>query len=317
MHMDGIPQQATKEQTPKAKTRNNEQLIATRGQKAKITLSTSTPKYIHERLNNSEYFIYPLLVPPYVPLRTSFVLAKKYNIAACRIQKNLSTILWSIFCFLNNKEFYTTNNISLTARFRTIMKYDVCNATEVTGIGNNRYNAKIAILRDPLERFLSAFVDKCIREAEKNPTRCYGCKGDMVCLLEKQYYRFMRIAAGEIKEYSFEDRHFAPMTWFCDFNKHNIKTFDILTLGETEKHQAELIDKHAEIFSKNHVEKNLTDYIQKEVRDNPTPHSTTGSDIRKTIGNFMRTNQKIMSLLQLLYANDYTVFNIPSPFLEH
>jgi hypothetical protein len=67
----------------------------------------------------------------------------------------------------------------------------------------------LAIVRNPIDRFLSGFLDKCIRK----PTQvdyCNGCEGNMTCFLISQYERMMEQVKKKHLLRSFEDMHFFP-----------------------------------------------------------------------------------------------------------
>lgn len=70
------------------------------------------------------------------------------------------------------------------------------------------------VTRDPVDRFISGFVDKCVNEKTwlEHPSRCNGCKTNLTCFTEKQYDRLLRLSKGANLN-SFDDRHFAPQSW--------------------------------------------------------------------------------------------------------
>ncbi|CAB04541.2 Sulfotransferase domain-containing protein [Caenorhabditis elegans] len=257
------------------------------------------------------------LIPPYVPFRSTFVTSPKYSLAACRIQKNLSTILLNLFCFLNTPRKFSKTGNSLTVEFRNHISVETCNKTHANHIAmNTTFTTKLAIIRDPVERFLSGFVDKCIHEAEKKDYRCYGCNKDMVCVLKEQYERFKLIAEGRLLSFSYEDRHFAPMSWFCDFDSETIKNYRFLFFGETEEKQSQTIRELMNIFSVHGVDNGTISHIFQELSANRTKHSTSGSAIREKIGKEMRSDPEAMRLLHLIYENDYRIFKLQSPFIQ-
>ncbi|EGT40749.1 hypothetical protein CAEBREN_22727 [Caenorhabditis brenneri] len=255
------------------------------------------------------------LIPPFIPFRSTFVTSPKYSLAACRIQKNLSTILLNLFCYLNTPRKFSKKASSLTIEFKNHLSTQTCNTTHATHIATNTtFATKLAIIRDPVERFLSGFVDKCIHEARNKDERCYGCDRDMVCVLQEQYKRFQLIVDAKLTSFSYEDRHFAPMSWFCDFDTETIKNYRFLYFGETEQQQGQTINELMDVLNQHGVENQTITHIFDELSANRTKHSTSGSAIRKKVGEEMRRNKVAMRLLYLLYENDYRVFNLKSPF---
>ncbi|CAI2358155.1 unnamed protein product [Caenorhabditis sp. 36 PRJEB53466] len=258
------------------------------------------------------------LIPPFIPFRSTFVTSPKYSLAACRIQKNLSTILLNLFCFLNTPRKFTRRASSLTIEFKNYVSVETCNDTHATHIGaDHNFTTLLAIIRDPVERFLSGFVDKCIHEANHKKTRCYGCNKNMMCVLKAQYERFQLIADGKLTNFSYEDRHFAPMSWFCDFTRETVKNYRFLYFGETEEEQGETVDELMTVFEDHGVDNHTTTYISEELSANRTKHSTSGSMIRIRTGYEMRKSKEAMKMLYLIYENDYKAFNLNSPFSNY
>lgn len=82
-------------------------------------------------------------------------------------------------------------------------------------------------VREPIDRFLSGYVDKCIRKVmnvvviiakrSRSPTRinfCNNCWANMTCFILAEYDRLMKQASnGSRLPNTFEDRHFGPQNW--------------------------------------------------------------------------------------------------------
>ncbi|KAK5974391.1 hypothetical protein GCK32_021608 [Trichostrongylus colubriformis] len=82
-----------------------------------------------------------------------------------------------------------------------------------------------AVVRHPIDRFLSGYVDKCMKErtyfTEKE--RCFGCQNDMRCFVDHLHEVFINHSRGgdsgrtgdpvsrSVNHYYI--RHFAPQTW--------------------------------------------------------------------------------------------------------
>lgn len=97
-----------------------------------------------------------------------FQIAEKYKLNICSIEKNFSTILTAIACYLFNEEKYTSEkrNLNDDTYHRRLCK-DVNEAFDFVEL-ETKFNARlddwmhIAPVREPIERFISGFLDKCL-----------------------------------------------------------------------------------------------------------------------------------------------------------
>ena len=86
----------------------------------------------------------------------------------CVIEKNLSTILTAILCFLHNEERFKANNRNINAED---FHHRFCRTSnEALNLNLLEKKFKIPLIewthivavRDPIERFISGFTDKCL-----------------------------------------------------------------------------------------------------------------------------------------------------------
>lgn len=106
----------------------------------------------------------------------------------------------------------------------------------------------IAIIRDPIDRFLSGFVHKCVRYEQliqwpnnfltkllrsqrhysvftsvaqfclkldlfRDKESCYECQSNMTCFVDALFKRSADFAAGRLLDYDEKDMHFYPQNW--------------------------------------------------------------------------------------------------------
>ncbi|KAI6239882.1 hypothetical protein M3Y99_00520600 [Aphelenchoides fujianensis] len=149
-------------------------------------------------------------------METRIRTAPNLRLGACVIQKCLSTVVSSLLCFLRNETAFRAAGRSFGSEYAADQ---FCpKAEEAASVAEAKESNKsgewtfFVVVRDPIDRFLSGYVDKCIR----NPTRfrfCNGCKANFTCFVLSEFRRFERqIRAGRL-ERTFEDRHFAPQNW--------------------------------------------------------------------------------------------------------
>ncbi|KAH7701139.1 Protein C18B2.1, partial [Aphelenchoides avenae] len=153
-------------------------------------------------------------------LETRLRVASKYRLMACLIQKNMSTLLQAIMCFLHNEEAFKKSGRvfsreSTDVRFcRDRNEYNYVRIVEKAfGITRNTTASwkYLAVVRDPIDRFLSAYVDKCIRKPYA-PKYCNDCGANMTCFVMREYDRIMKQASIKWMARTFEDRHFFPQS---------------------------------------------------------------------------------------------------------
>ncbi|EPB69091.1 hypothetical protein ANCCEY_11818 [Ancylostoma ceylanicum] len=81
--------------------------------------------------------------PPFHRYREYFQDIPKYRLCTCFIEKVMSTIRDGIFCYLNDPVEFVSHN-------RRISTENYVNR-----------RVKFAVVRDPIDRFLSGYADKC------------------------------------------------------------------------------------------------------------------------------------------------------------
>uniref|UniRef100_A0A915EH63 Sulfotransferase n=1 Tax=Ditylenchus dipsaci TaxID=166011 RepID=A0A915EH63_9BILA len=86
--------------------------------------------------------------------------------------------------------------ISFEKRFRVVPVFgSIFVLSKRLGLSNWLH---LAVVRDPIHRFLSAFVDKCVLERtwRRFPARCNRCQTNMTCFVDRQFERMVQFAAG-------------------------------------------------------------------------------------------------------------------------
>ncbi|KAK6756195.1 hypothetical protein RB195_014535 [Necator americanus] len=193
----------------------------------------------------------------------------------------MTTITAAIFCYLTNTSEFLLNNrtISTEEYYRRFcldqndMTYDEVHNT----LGSSR--VEYAVVRDPVERFLSGFVDKCINEAKKNEQRCFGCKGDMNCFVEKMYSVMLAAQRANSSKYDYELAHFAPQTWYCNF-KDNFHYYTTVSYEEGFDGILNLAKNHEMIYEKAGVPEELRRTIYTELLGVPSLYAGNCECIR-------------------------------------
>lgn len=109
-------------------------------------------------------------------------------------------------------------------------------------------------------------------------------------------------------EESYEDRHFMPQAWFCNFKNYKDK---ILTLPFEEKEN--ILNQLKKTTIKRGFDENFIVNLIKNIFMTKTPHTTTNNEIRKKIKKQIYDDKNLLRSIYNLYYIDYKVFGYQRP----
>ncbi|ETN83028.1 hypothetical protein NECAME_01827 [Necator americanus] len=217
------------------------------------------------------------LLPPYHNLVEAIMVEPKYNLVSCQIEKVMTTIRDGIFCYLTNNTEFLAHNRSIsteywTSRFcdNTFLRLGVEEVLEEFGPNLTLFT----VVRHPIDRFLSGYVDKCINEKGYFPSEklCFSCGHDLRCFIEKlykilwEYYmnntNVHTIIGRDITYYHI--RHFAPQTWYCNFKKFK-NDYIIVDYHTGTNGTVRIADEFDKIFEQAHVPDDMRAVIHSEM----------------------------------------------------
>ncbi|VDO84033.1 unnamed protein product [Heligmosomoides polygyrus] len=162
---------------------------------------------------------------------------------------------------------------------------------EVTKVIGTR-NVLFAVVRHPIDRFLSGYLDKCHR------WRCFGCGGDMRCFIEKMHRILIEFSHKTIRRtrmLRYYVLHFAPQTWFFpDISKAGMSN------GISGHFYRQAFRSLAKIYSRCC----LQDFIK-----GTTAHSTSKSALRGTVEKQLLSDAYLMRLIMQMYYYDFVEFD--------
>ncbi|PIC44222.1 hypothetical protein B9Z55_004663 [Caenorhabditis nigoni] len=263
-------------------------------------------------------------IPPFVNFDREYAIAPKYNLSICRIKKSMSTLMSGVACVLYDTGKFMRNNRSIlevwSQRF-CADKNEYRRLSEVKwrmGDAHHTYT-KIAVIRDPIARFISFFSNKCIFEAQKYPDRkqCYNCQGNVTCYLEKQYMRFVQHSNNTFSKLrpSYEDKHAAPLSWNCEFHKH-LNEYKIVKLVVDPKNRKSGMDNLMSILKESHVPNSTLEYIEKSALEGDTGHATYDSDAHDVVQRQIKSDPKIREWLRRIYYLDFVIFGFDMSLID-
>uniref|UniRef100_A0AC35TI38 Carbohydrate sulfotransferase n=1 Tax=Rhabditophanes sp. KR3021 TaxID=114890 RepID=A0AC35TI38_9BILA len=286
---------------------------------------------------------------PYQKLNEEFVrkvvIAPKYKMLNCIMPKCMSTVTSKIFSYLYDNESYKSfewqqNGISSSHHLNDFSSIKNFLFNKKLGMNELKEWRLSVFIREPLDRIISAFIDKCYLERHylelgllyPGKELCYGCKTNLTCFLEKQYERSHLYDLKKITFTGYEDQHVFPMNWFCSFGElqHN---YTIYKTSSDKSGTLRYRDNILEILKSQNVSNSEIEYIDKNIITR-TLHNRTAKqltmdlkikkarssikNLSKLIGtlkNEVLSNIHLYKLFISMYYYDYILFdyNIPLP----
>ncbi|KAL6732170.1 hypothetical protein Aduo_002959 [Ancylostoma duodenale] len=242
--------------------------------------------------------------------------APKYKVSTCVVQKSMSTVMTAIFCYLfNEEEFQQAGRELLKETKRTRFCENRNEARSMRslrwqfGIGNDEGWIHTMVTRDPVDRFLSGFVDKCIRMPLPGEY-CNGCKANMTCFIIREYERMVSEVKKDRFTRTFEDRHFFPQNWRCELSKHlKRRRFIRYSSNATDT----LLDDLFGILAQQNVENSTLDFIRDELSSGRTPHSTVKSYARSFLEERLRSGDFLMEYIVRMFYYDFKILHYDFP----
>ncbi|PIO58447.1 hypothetical protein TELCIR_20118, partial [Teladorsagia circumcincta] len=143
-------------------------------------------------------------VQPFAKIRPLIVTSPNHHLMSCIIQKSMSTVMSAIFCFLVREKEFVDAGRSILREYPDIRLCEGKNEFKSVKDMQEGLSLRLQhldewhfsmVTREPVDRFLSGFIDRCIRVGDS----CFGCGSNMTCFLEEEYKR-----AGE---YAFADKN--------------------------------------------------------------------------------------------------------------
>ncbi|WKY03219.1 hypothetical protein Q1695_004733 [Nippostrongylus brasiliensis] len=277
---------------------------------------------IYHQIKNGTYDTAPFekssLMPPFYSFSEKFLISPRYKISQCLIEKVISTITEAIFCYIDNPVEFEANNRTISTESYEIrfceerhQRSSALAARDAVG----RDRIEFALVRDPIDRFLSGFVDKCINHVNHHWKRCYSCGRDLDCFISHLTIDLLKAYShGPPGVTSFLPLHFAPQTWYCNFG-NNYPDYFILKYENGAEGVAQVAEKFREIFKKAQLPEHMRQKIYDEMMIGRTHHSTFDSDARRSVEEKLMNNKALLLKLTQLYYYDFVLFDFKMPVL--
>ncbi|KAL6741696.1 hypothetical protein Aduo_014925 [Ancylostoma duodenale] len=265
-------------------------------QTGSLHTANRTSKEVIRQVKNGTYdtshFEKKRLIPPFFRYKEEFQVAPKYRLSS----SNRRTISTEVYA----KRFCADQN--------AVLWFDMLQ--DVMGESRIQYS----VVRDPIDRFLSGFVDKCINEVGKEKMRCFGCNGDMSCFVPKLYNVMLVWQYTKSTKYQYELAHFAPQTWYCNFKDH-FDDYIIVRYKKGSYGVSQVADELDSIFSRAGVPYDIRKEIHKQLLVGKTQHKTSGTSARSRARKALFDNVRLLTLVTYMYYYDFIVFGFSLPVL--
>uniref|UniRef100_A0A0N4ZA53 Sulfotransferase family-containing protein n=1 Tax=Parastrongyloides trichosuri TaxID=131310 RepID=A0A0N4ZA53_PARTI len=270
-----------------------------------------------------------MCIKGFSPVKTHFRFVPTYKINFCAIPKDFSSIIRSVACYLENPDLNITDHLTSSKWIRKTCEHNNYASSlkflfrklkiknEVRFFKNWK---QITVVRDPIERFISSFTNKCILSTDKDdPDYCYNCGSKLKCLVKRLYKKLKQRITNRNGTYmtTYTDAHFFPQSWHCEFNTTR-RYFKILKFDPANETSLEIFyDQFFNELSLIKVPDKIINVFKYQLKHNLTIHSTTGTDERIKISNKVYKNSKILETLVKIYYQDFITFNFEFPDYEY
>eukprot|EP01084_Bolivina_argentea_P286833 492104_1 len=241
-----------------------------------------------------------------------FVMLKDSNhkLTYCPIAKNANTLFKNLFytIFKNNTMMFKRTGFgNLFLRFNGSNDSDILvgSQDEYYNILNDTKWQKLVILRDPVERFLSAFLNKCYKKKKNKQCNDGGKTSNFTLFAERMFDRLKNHNGIGI------NHHFMPQHLFCDLYKtykyyNHVIVYNFDSIGNDTLHFLKLMNL-SEYYNYWGTYKNETMFIKPT---HPTYNvSTNKSSFYKQ---WFKTKKFAMQCIEM-FQTDYVLFNLSAP----
>ncbi|KAI6212632.1 hypothetical protein M3Y94_00049200 [Aphelenchoides besseyi] len=260
--------------------------------------------------------------------------ARSLKLGFCKVHKSASVVVQSIACLLDDPIKFLNRGKDLIAE---AFDRNYCNnkgpnsfltmqeAIEKLGVATDKDWKLGFVVRDPLDRFLSAFAHMCILRTimNKNVCRgreagcihfCYDCGANMTCFLEKAYEHLSRMSIDGEQNADQLTIHLKPQTWFCELEKHMRNFTFIRYHSNSEKFYKEEL---GPFLRSQNASSDALQFIGRSITTVRTQHSTTNFELKPFLKQRILESPLLLKFFLRIYYHDYKMFNFTLPTIPN
>lgn len=251
-----------------------------------------------------------------------FFVFKKEKVAFCVMEKNSCSMFKQIFKRIRGKSDYLSTDYTKIhyLPYRGLQDISFLSIDELNNVMNDDDFYLAAFIRDPLERLVSGYIDKC--DKKRGVNLCDYARWSPY--FEPEYGQWNNVKASFTPKFDIwadglfncpcwpeTDWHFAPQFNFCNLyqyvDKYDIFRFENRTHRKIWMERAGFYDK----YGKSGWKSGANDGVS-IAEFGPQKHSSTGDD-NKYLNKYAEVNPDILATIIDHYRNDYITFGIQMP----
>ncbi|VDO82143.1 unnamed protein product [Heligmosomoides polygyrus] len=184
---------------------------------------------------------------------------------------------------------------------------------ETTNRADVERTTKIAVIRHPIDRFLSGFVNKCLRPSTTEEYDCYGCGQSLSCFVQHFRAQLWDVYRENDPNYNFFiTNHLAPQTWYCNFKEH-LRDYVFIKHSHGRYGLSKMATEMNKILTHAGSPSSLRSEITDAILVGRSHHSTFSSKHRRRAEHELYSNKTLLHIITELYYYDFLIFDFAWP----
>ncbi|CAL2049795.1 unnamed protein product [Caenorhabditis brenneri] len=244
---------------------------------------------------------------------TMLRVSPQYKMVNCVVQKSMSTMMTGTMCYLYNETSYEESGRTFDDEFCKDKNefYSVNDVRDAFNISYVKTDWSFSMItRDPIDRFVSGYVDRCVRLLQKNATsQCNGCGLNMTCFIESEYKHLMEISFKRRTRRTMEDAHFFPQVWHCDLNEE-MEFYEFIQYSSNAEDR--MMPQLKDLMQRQKVPRRSIDFIRNQLYKKSS-HSTTGTPAKRFYYSRLMKSPYLLEFIVKMFYYDFLQLHYELP----